>query len=291
MKKILNVFLLIMLVFICGSCNKNNLPKEEIDLEKAWNEYFHNKSSDYRKLLGTGNGSVEYSKYSDTPDNVRQQFSFVVGKYKEVIYFKWTSGEYTYFHLIFMTFDNPYISTKNLRGYSYYKNSIYLGTIIENRYLNNYCEKDGMVLSRDHKILFDIERSKYLVIENDVSAIGSFAFCGDSVIENIVVEGNVKVICQGAFKNATALKSVVIKKGITEIHNYAFYNAKNLEYVILPDGEYHITSDVFNTGTIFCEKTGKGNTWSKNFISGDAKIYYKGEWAIGDDGHPYVIGD
>ena len=286
MKKILNVFLLIMLVFICGSCNINNLPKEEIDLEKAYNEYFIHKKSEFSELLGKGNVRVKYIKREDASSEEFRPFSSK--NIKDLIYLEYNEANYRRRVYLIMSTYNPYNSLKDSL-FCIYKNCMFDDNAIVWEYLLGISDENGVKTSLDKKVLLRVNDSDNYNIPNEVNSLASYSFSCIN-IETLYCNSNLKKISTNAFFNNISLKYVYINPGIMYIGSYAFDQCINLEYVVLPDGNYVIENKVFNYGNIFCESYTKQPNWDDNFATNEAKVYYKGEWAYGEDGKPYVLG-
>ena len=156
-------------------------------------------------------------------------------------------------------------------------------------YLLGISDENGVKTSLDKKVLLRVNDSDNYNIPNEVNSLASYSFSCIN-IETLYCNSNLKKISTNAFFNNISLKYVYINPGIMYIGSYAFDQCINLEYVVLPDGNYVIENKVFNYGNIFCESYTKQPNWDDNFATNEAKVYYKGEWAYGEDGKPYVLG-
>ncbi len=73
-----------------------------------------------------------------------------------------------------------------------------------------------------------------LVIPNDVTEIGSYAFYGCGQLESITIPNNVTNIGSFAFSNCVGVKNVIISNSVVIIGNHAFYGCNNLESITVP---------------------------------------------------------
>ena len=84
-----------------------------------------------------------------------------------------------------------------------------------------------------------------IVIPENVTKMGSFAFSGCSSLKNIVLNDNLLSIGQNAFENCSALPSITIPNKVTSIPTNTFYGCSALSEVTLPEGVTTIESDAF----------------------------------------------
>ena len=70
---------------------------------------------------------------------------------------------------------------------------------------------------------------KEIVIPNDVTNIGDYAFYGCSRLTSIMIPNSVTSIGSSAFYDCTGLASVTIPNSVTSIGSSAFYNCSNIE--------------------------------------------------------------
>lgn len=93
-----------------------------------------------------------------------------------------------------------------------------------------------------------IDKISKIVIGEDISRIGKYAFQGCKTLKEVTIPGNVKVIESRAF-DGTGLEKITLLEGIEEIGYYALgYN--NLQKVILPESVRILGGSVF----AYCEK-------------------------------------
>ena len=84
-----------------------------------------------------------------------------------------------------------------------------------------------------------------LVIPNDVTSIGKYAFSGCSNLTNLTIPDSVTSIGEGAFSGCSSLTSVTIGNSVTSIGDYAFYKCSSLESVVIPDSVTSIGEGAF----------------------------------------------
>ena len=102
---------------------------------------------------------------------------------------------------------------------------------------------------------------KSVIIENGVTAIGSYAFWGCRKLTSITIPDSVTTIGDGTFGNCTVLKSVTIPNSVTTIGDYAFFNCTSLTSVTIPDSVTAIGN------TAFAECTGLTNMTIPNSVT------------------------
>ena len=87
---------------------------------------------------------------------------------------------------------------------------------------------------------------KDLVIPNDVTSIGNYAFYGCSGLTSIVIPNSVTSIGNSTFLGCSGLTSITIPNSVTIIGNYAFYNCSGLTSITIPNSVTSIGSGAFN---------------------------------------------
>ena len=75
--------------------------------------------------------------------------------------------------------------------------------------------------------------SSVVVIPNNVTRIGEFAFFTCSGLTNITIPNSVTSIGHSAFRGCTGLTSVIIGNGVTSISDFAFFNCTGLVSVTI----------------------------------------------------------
>ena len=78
-----------------------------------------------------------------------------------------------------------------------------------------------------------------------VTAIGGFAFQGNSTLTRVTIPEGVKTIGPNAFMGCTSLTSITIPDGVTMIEYYAFCDCTSLTNVIIPEGVTYIGNKAF----------------------------------------------
>ena len=78
-----------------------------------------------------------------------------------------------------------------------------------------------------------------------VTAIGGFAFQGNSTLTRVTIPEGVKTIGPNAFMGCTSLTSITIPDGVTMIEYYAFFGCTSLTNVTIPEGVTHIGNRAF----------------------------------------------
>lgn len=114
---------------------------------------------------------------------------------------------------------------------------------IENGVLKRYYEEEGVT---------DV------IIPDDVTSIGEYAFWGCESLESITISDSVTSICEYVFADCQSLKSITIPNSIKSIDEYAFGDCKKLEYIILKGkkAEIKISTDKYfltSTGCVSAE--------------------------------------
>ena len=155
----------------------------------------------------------------------------------------------------------------------------YKGSLIERNMLKsitvdpnnkNYCDIDGMLLTKDKKDLLFIPNGvsqigftipagverindslaykntdlKELVLPEGVKFIGKFAFSDCVNLEKVVLPNSVETISESAFKGCSKLSKVIWSNGLKSIDNHAFEDT-GLVDIILPEGVEHLGEEAF----------------------------------------------
>ena len=118
-----------------------------------------------------------------------------------------------------------------------------------------------------------------LVIPNDVTTIGNYAFSNLSSLSNITVPTSVKSIGSYAFSGCSGLKSLEIPNSVTIIGDSALSGCSSLESIILPfvGGDKATTSANSSTlfGYIFGKSSYTGGTSTAQYYSSSCfSTYY-----------------
>ncbi len=79
-----------------------------------------------------------------------------------------------------------------------------------------------------------------------VTAIGGYAFLGNSTLTRVTIPEGVKTIGPNAFIGCTSLTSITIPDGVTRIESYAFFYCTSLTNVTIPEGVTYIGNRAFS---------------------------------------------
>ncbi len=98
-----------------------------------------------------------------------------------------------------------------------------------------------------NEILVDYSSAKGdVVIPDNVSVVGKYAFYDNQLITSAVIPSGVDIIDEHAFGRCKELESVNISDTVTRIENSAFSNCVKLNNVVIPDSVTFIGSAAFN---------------------------------------------
>ncbi len=86
----------------------------------------------------------------------------------------------------------------------------------------------------------------YVIIENDVTSIGDYAFTQCLDLRNVTIGNNVKSIGKRAFDSCISLYSIAIPNGVTTIGEGAFVQCQSLQAVSIPASVISIGEGAFN---------------------------------------------
>ena len=119
-----------------------------------------------------------------------------------------------------------------------------------------------------------------LVIPNDVTSIGNYAFYGCSGLTSVTIPDSVTSIGEYAFAGCSGLTSVTIGNGVKSIGNSAFRGCRSLSDVIIPDSVTNIGDSVFigcgKLTNIYCEAESQPSNWSVYWNDGCNAIIHWG---------------
>ncbi len=90
-------------------------------------------------------------------------------------------------------------------------------------------------------IMYNVNK---IIIDERVTSIGNYSFCGFSKVTNINIPNNVTNIGDGAFRG-TGIESVEISKNVTNIGLYAFRECYKLKAIIVDKDNSKYCSDEF----------------------------------------------
>lgn len=110
-----------------------------------------------------------------------------------------------------------------------------------------YCEKDGVLFSKDGKILcvYPSGRTGSYTIPDGVTEIGEEAFSECTELTSILIPASVTTIGRGVFHGCAKLTSVSILSSLTEISDNAFAGCWALTSISIPSSVTEIGSEAF----------------------------------------------
>ena len=125
-------------------------------------------------------------------------------------------------------------------GEYFVNQSSQLTDILVNSDNQNYCSENGVLFSKDMKMIIRYPEGKEgasYTIPSGVTTMEACAFGFCSHLENIVIPEGVTNISDGAFHTCSSLHSISIPSTITEIGDLAFYECPALSDVHAPNLE------------------------------------------------------
>ena len=87
--------------------------------------------------------------------------------------------------------------------------------------------------------------SESLILSNDVTSIGAYAFYGCSSLTSITIPNSVTNIGPDAFSGCSSLKNITIPDSVTSIGHYVFSGCSSLTSITIPDSVISIGSYAF----------------------------------------------
>jgi len=94
------------------------------------------------------------------------------------------------------------------------------------------------------------EENVTIIISDDVTSIGPYAFSCCKMIKSVVIPGSVTSIGSNAFNGCSGLTNVTLPSSVTSIGSYAFYMCSGLANIIIPDSVTSIGSYAFSYANI-----------------------------------------
>ena len=88
---------------------------------------------------------------------------------------------------------------------------------------------------------------KNVLIPDNITKIGDFAFLKCSGITSIIIPSSVTSIGKNAFDKCTSLTSIEIPSSVTRIEARAFSNCQSLTSIVIPNGVTHIGQYAFSS--------------------------------------------
>ena len=153
----------------------------------------------------------------------------------------------------------------------------------------NVITDDGCKYVDNYKTIVGSEKSvKKIELIDLVERIESYGFLDNVYLEEIVSNDINSYIGSWAFGGTLILKKFILSENLKYIGSCAFYNS-GLKKIVIPESVEFIGSEAFNKCNVFCEAESKPSGWADDFITGDAKVYYKGEWEYNEEGIPVPL--
>ncbi len=278
MKKVCILFIFIILL-ICSSCTK----KSSISIEEMYeniNEYTHIEMQKYK-------GDVKFVLY-DKNEMSQYYYDYVctltlLNNFTKCISI--SLGE-NFFEVPVVIETNDYSHDgKYLGEYRYYENKLILCRSAFYTLLNDYEVIDSIGFCKDKKFLVHANESVKLEIPSGVKEILWYACYDSDYLQEVVCNKELEIIDNYAFKDCYYLEKVILNNNLKKITYSAFENCVNLQYVVIPDSVEKIGSNAFTHGDIFLEGAIKEG-FARDFASGEATVYYKGQWEYNSEGIP-----
>ena len=113
---------------------------------------------------------------------------------------------------------------------------------------DKYCDREGVVLSRDLTCLVAYPAGRADVnyeIPTCVNTIIRCAFLGAANLQNVIFAENITDIQERAFEKCSSLKEISLPSKLTTISNSVFQDCKNLETVVLGNNVQTIQYSAF----------------------------------------------
>lgn len=108
-----------------------------------------------------------------------------------------------------------------------------------------------------------------LVIPNNVTSIGKYAFCNCSNLTSVTIGNSVTSIGKHAFSYCWSLTSVMIPDSVIDIGAYAFYDCDSLKSVVIPNSVTSIREGAFDNldSDVVINFDGTKEQWKKIYNS------------------------
>ena len=326
MKKIWMLLMFIFLLFSSISCSATKTDSE-INLKRLYRKNIIIAESFYEKALELFREECEEICFFDaskksSPEykELKSCFNF---KFKSIIYAKTSDGGKFPLAIEFdndLDRDKAYSMHLNLEYESFYfveKNALFLEHICSYMIMDSIPieDKDNVGIYCDEKfsrvVIYVPKPGVNKIIINDkiteiinfsfvdkeftelifglnVKRVGFCSFFYTSNLESVSFNNNLERIESFAFSKS-GLKRVRLPEMLNHIGTEAFGDCPNLEYVTIPAGVKYIGSSAFNKGNIYCDLESRPEGWKEDFASGDAKVYWKGQWSYNENGEPYIL--
>lgn len=150
---------------------------------------------------------------------------------------------------------------------------------------------------KNHKILFRLAKNTPII--NNTLTISGYDEIAQHMLyhfmntklDKIIISDDVKIVQPGALVTIFC-RVIEFGKNVTTIHMGNVTNSnQTFEYTVIPEGVTYLGTKAFSKGNIFCEinRTQKPSNWKPEYLTGTAKIYWKGQWEYNENGVPQPI--
>ncbi len=136
---------------------------------------------------------------------------------------------------------------------------------------NNYSSIEGVVYTKDNKILVTCPKGKTgsLTIPNGVEKISEYAFSQCFNLTGVVIPNSVTEIGDHAFYNCTQIETITLSDNVTDIKDFAFNGCKELVNITIPNTLVELGVSAFSN----CDKLGF-NTYDNGLYLGNSENPY-----------------
>ncbi len=234
--------------------NKNKIKEIVIpDTVKYVRDYaFYNLS--YLTSVDFGHGVTELGNWIFTYTNVSEVH--IPNSVTYVGYYAFAGYRYNNNYTIRKIYIGDGIRLYNLKDMISY--TPYVTEWAVNEESEKYIAVDGEIYSKDGKTLYAIPprySSSTYTVKEEVTAIGEYAFYGNTSISTVNLHEGITSIGGAAFYGCSNLRSIDLPSQLTEIEQSAFAYSGLRGELVLPEGIKRIGSDAFSncsglTGTL-----------------------------------------
>lgn len=203
---------------------------------------------------------------------------------------EYSNGLLLWYAIEYETIEQAENTFKKLNSNSIYlyKNCLFAEAPGIMEYIYDATILGGCKYVNEEKILISAYTYKKLSLLSSVERIETCALMNLYYLEYVVCNENLKYIGGAALAGTVNLKKIQLNSKLEYIGSEAFYNS-GLEYIVIPKSVKEIGNETFNKCNVFCEVESKPSGWADDFITGDAKVYYKGEWEYNEEGIPVPL--
>lgn len=288
MKKVYLIICLLILLF-CTSCI-NTSQEDEISIDVMYQNISEKTYEEFAKIYG----DFEIKLYTkDELDYNTYQYirSFSPGPFVKCIVLV-SKVDFRIYPVVLELYgslpENLFENTKEILGISNYSikgNVVYYTCSGSYTMFEEYEEHDNIGYYKNAEYLVCANDTEIINVFDETIKIAPYACFASEKLKELKCGSSLKYIYKSAFEDCTSLENVYLNAGLIEIHENAFFNAVNLKYVVIPSSVTTIRSNAFNKGKIFLEGQVQEG-YAKDFASGEATVYYKGQWEYNSEGIP-----